>query len=1017
MGSIHPFYAISFSHALTTCKKALKFLAFFLSALPIRPGPIKNKLSEKFSPKQGLAHEDLLSWNSLFLLKIYKELFRIFLGAKGKNMCSLFSFRPLKAFGCVLIFGVWFFLVFCSLAQAQPNRCAQFVVAPQGFSDTKISAEQIFIRPLNFKIVPPRNKYSLKNGAQSNHMLDPLPPTAREFRFNFTDKYSPLPGELYQVDILKAEGNLESFQVLLPLGHSEMLSELKQTIVDFIPEEFISHLGIIRLNPQPFNADPSLDWISKGVIEKAKKAGYIVNYTASQRNLRHVTAQKPAVIEIFDTLSSADNRWPHRLAEALAYNFLERAAGSWESNNFKYLAPTFDVNVHREKFADLVVAQKLAHRIHKGVLSMGAKALLNYLRPHQTVTERLVAEEFSEVVILAEDKRHYTAYYQDLIDGNPVGHTIPILVKGNLANTTPASLEILRYHLQKIIERLPHHWRERIELTLELNSAHHTAQVVKHNASASTPEKINVILKFSPALLHPDGSTLNASDWAKLIGGALGESYNEAFIASRQFTALQKPAAPLDPRNQFWAKAKSKAWHTSRNPASHWYSLPQMWWPTFQRHYARATKFNPLRSYTAKNLQRQNVAITLYNQKLMAASDKVRYVTSVSTPADLSPGERTAILEVVRQTLTSLPAEIPFLQGIKILPQGLYPYTGNEDVSLRPTAAMANFKGYFPDVQRAGTPRFDYYEDLVIGNFLKKGEMLDSSALAEQIRYGMAVIINNGLFKNAHHIGYPEEDFLALLPPRNDQIKQNRFERRERSIQAIKYYLEHRFVPNYDAAHHQAYQNLFNFLDKFFVAREATFKQAAQQIKLTSIRTSLLWKLLPIIYEEQNVLGPHALREFTLIAPDLALAPTATPNSTMLQLADLGEVTMAALDQFRYGLNAFLEDHYLSATEFLPQVATIEVSTKKVATEANVIYGKVLSGHPSFLAYTDEVVNGRHHVTFYLEKELFHTKIGEAKILFTKAWKQIFPDLKHPPTDPEGSDMLIGRMLNDWFEY
>ena len=400
----------------------------------------------------------------------------------------------------------------------------------------------------------------------------------------------------------------------------------------------------------------------------------------------------------------------------------------------------------------------------------------------------------------------------------------------------------------------------------------------------------------------------------------------------------------------------------------------------------------------------------------MAASAKVRYVTSISTPADLLPGERTAILEVVRQTLASLPAEIPFVQGIKILPQGLYPYMGNEDLSLRPTAAKATFKGYFPDAQKKETPHFDYFEDLVIGNFLKKGEMLDSSALAEQIRYGMAVIINNGLFKDAHHVGYPEDDFLALLPPLDDEIKQNRFARRERSIQAIAYYLEHRFAANYDAANHKAYRELFNFLDKFFVAREAAFKKTTQRINLSSIRNSLLWELLPIIYEEQNVIGQHPFKIFMLIAPDLTLAPP-TPTSTILRFADLGEITLAALDQFRYGLVAFLADHYLTATEFLPHIATIEVSTEEVAAEANVIAGKVLSGHPSFLAYTDDIVNGRHHVTFYLEKELFHTRIGEAKILFTKAWKQIFPDLKHPPTDLEGNDMLIGRMLNDWFEY
>ena len=526
-------------------------------------------------------------------------------------MYSLFSFRPLQALGYVLIFGVWFLLVFCSLAQAHPNRCAQFVTAAQGFSDTKLTAEQIFIRPLNFKIMPIKNKYTLKNGTQSNHMLDPLPPNDKAFRFNFTDQSAPLAGDLYQVDILKSDGNLESFKVLLPLGHPEMLSEFKQTLVDFIPEEFISHLEIIRLNPQPFRADPSLKW-SEGMIEKAKYAGYLVNYTASQKNMRTRDYQKPSLIEVFDTLSSADNQWPHRLAEALAYNFLKRATGwQWENNNFKYLAPTFDVNVHREKYYDLTVAQKLADRIHRGILTIGAKAILRFLHPRQTVTTRLVAEDFSGVVILTEDKRHYQAYYQDFADSKTVGHTVPILLKGNLANLPAASLEILRYHLQKIVERLPHHWREKIELTVELSPAHDTAQVVKSKAAVNTPGKINVILKFSPALLQQDGSTLNATDWANLIGGALGEQYNEEFIASRPLTSLHKPTAPLDPRDQFWAQAKSKAWHTTRNPPSHWYSLPQIWWPTFQRHYARGTKFNPLRTYTAKNLQGKNVTITL----------------------------------------------------------------------------------------------------------------------------------------------------------------------------------------------------------------------------------------------------------------------------------------------------------------------------------------------------------------------------------------------------------------------
>ena len=908
------------------------------------------------------------------------------------------------------IFTVWFLLVFCSLAQAQPNRCAQFVTAPHGFNDTKLTAEQIYIRPLHFKNLSPRNKYSLRNGPQSNHVLDVLPPTDKEFRLNLTDKFSPLPGDLYQVDILKSNGNLESFQLLLPVGHGEMLSEFKQTLVDYVPEEFIGHLGIVRLNPQPFTKNPSLAWPSKGLIEKALKTGYLVNYTASQKNLRRIPHQKASVIEIFDTLSSADHQWPRRLAEALAYNFLQRAIGT-EKNNFEFLAPLFDVNVHRNQYYDLAVAQKLAQRIHKGFLSIGAKAFLRYLHPRQTVTAPHPAQDFSEVAILVEDRRHYQAYYQDLY----AGHTIPILLKGNLTNIDEISLEILRYHLQKIVERLPHRFRQFLELTIELDPTISVAQAVKSTATARNSGNNNLILKFSPDLLRPDGKTLNATTWATLIGGVWGEQYNEDFLAARQLSLHKKSAAMLDSRGQFWANAKSKAWQTIRTPATHWYSLPKIWRPTYRRLYGRSVTYNPVRSYTAKNADRQNVIISFHTQKLLVASKKVRYVTSVSTPADLSPGLQAAVEDVVRETLAALPAEIPFIQGIKILPKGLYPYTSNLDVTLRPTTAMANFKSYYNNAQKTGVPNFDYYEDIIIGNFLSNDEMLNSAALAAQIRYGIATIINNGLCKDGPHAGYPDDDFLALLPPLATEQKQDKFARRERFIKAISYYLEHRFVPNYHPQDHKAYQDLFNFLDKFFVAREATYKKAAAQINLTSIRTSQLWKLLPIIYEEQ-IRSSNGPRSFDLIAPDLAFS-AASPSTTFLQFADLGDVTALALDQFRYGLDAFMADRHLTAADFLPLIAEINVTTEPVPPEASKITGKVLSGHPSFLGIIDVVVSGRHHVTFYLEKELFHTKIGEAKVLFTRAWKELFPQLKNPPTDAEGEGAILGRMFNDWFEY
>ena len=902
---------------------------------------------------------------------------------KGWDM--LVSWRKHFLTIAIFIFGLSFF------PSVFAHPCADYVLANHGFSGKALTNSQIFIRPLNYRWQEPSSKENLKNGITSNRMLDNFPLAEKEFRYNFGPQFSFLRGELYQVDILKSDGHLESFRVLLPAGQKALLGQFKQALIDYIPEDFLSYLDIIRLNPTSFTENPAWNWDKVLITEKFKRAGYIVNYVPVRKHPRHLTANRLSEIEIFNCVTRDQNdkalsqdTWPRRLANALAYNFLERAEGL-SGNIFEYFAPIFDVNIYQDKYFDLTVAERLAGRIHKGHLTMGASAFLRYLHPRLTASKLHPGDDFSGATILSADLKSWQAYYRDAQGG----HTIPIILKGTPL-TDPASQEILRYHLEKIVERLPHHWRQKLAIHLHLNPTIDKPQV-RLAKTTSEENRPRLILKFSPQLIALGAPTLNATAWANLIERALGEPYNDAFFTARQMDFPGKIGIALDPSEQFWSAAKTKAWHAKKPAPRDWFVFPKVWLPTYQRFQQRSVKFKTEKPYTAKTSSGQVVHLAMYNQKLMAASKDIHYVTKVSVPADLPLATRIAAIDTVKQILAQLPVQIPLLQNIKILPQDYYPRTDLDDVTQRSTVILSAFRGHLKG-SRQKAPHYNYSEEIIIGNFFDSQAMFKPQELADQIYYGLAMIINNGLFKDAHHVGYPDDDFLALLPStaafKSAPLKKH--ERRALSIEGITYYLTHRFAPNYDPAQYRPYQRLFNFLDNLFVAREAALDATKRKIDLSTARDSALWQLLPIVYEEQHSLAQHGQRHYDLFASTISQDTSSFPAQTALDFADLGEIHDLGLDQLRYGIDSFLAANQISPAKFLAQVATIDISLAKAPPTAKILTGKVMAGQAYTLAYTDTLTNGRHHVVFYLNRDLFHTHYGQAKVLFTQAWQKIW---------------------------
>ncbi|MBP5295701.1 MAG: hypothetical protein J6Y94_00010, partial [Bacteriovoracaceae bacterium] len=505
----------------------------------------------------------------------------------------------------------------------------------------------------------------------------------------------------------------------------------------------------------------------------------------------------------------------------------------------------------------------------------------------------------------------------------------------------------------------------------------------------STPE---IKLHLSTALFQKGHPSLNATQWAKLIEQAIKEEYNDEYLATKNLIIPPKKNFILDSRFQFWAVAKQQALKDRRPPRPDWFALPQIWWPSYHRFFKQAIRVTQEKIYTGRRADGTKVHVPMETRRLMAVGDHARYTMMVSFPKNISPANRNILLTTIQEIFSALPVEIPLTRSIKFLPENIFPYSDFTNPEEHATMAVCNFKGQQNRASSKETVYFDYHEELIIGNFISSSQTLSADKIKQKVREGLANIINNGIFKDAPQTSLPEEFFTAMIP----QYRPSAYRRddRRKAIKAISYYLEHRFNRNYEPSKHLAYQPLFNFLDKFFIAREKILPEIKQKIHLATARDSKLWEKLPLIYEEQLVPAPQkGQRNF-----QISLNHPGHIAPIPLQLFDLGDDTIDALDQFRDGVDYFIGKRKLSYEDFLKQLSFIKLTDASAPANAVRLTGKLDRGRPTEIAFTQEIFQGRKQIIFYLNPGMMHGYVGQAKFLLAQAWDHLLGRPASPPT-------------------